>query len=152
MKTILTALDFSDITPSLLQISSALARTHGAALYLIHIEPPEPDFIGYDPGPQHVRNQVAEEAIRHFKEENQLRDQLRDEGIDAHSRVIQGPIVEKILEEAKRLSADLIVIGSHGHGALYHVLVGSVGEGILAHATCPVLVVPARMADNTQAE
>lgn len=144
MRTILAAIDFSDVTERLLELARDMALAHGAALHLIHVEAPEPDFVGYDPGPQHVRDNVAHEAARHFKEENALRNQLREQGIDAHSVVLQGPSVEKILEEAQRISADLIMVGSHGHGAVYHLLLGSVGEGVLKRATCPVLVVPAR--------
>ncbi len=146
MKTILAAIDFSDVTGRLVDMARELARAHGATLYLLHVEPPEPDFVGYEPGPQHVRDGVAHEAVRHFKEENSLRDQLRSEGLDVHSLVIQGPVVEKILEEAGKLSADLIIIGSHGHGAMYHLLMGSVGEGLLMRSTWPVLVIPARQA------
>jgi nucleotide-binding universal stress UspA family protein len=39
----------------------------------------------------------------------------------------------------------LIVIGSHGHGALYHLFAGDVASGILKDAKCPVLVVPSRV-------
>ena len=56
----------------------------------------------------------------------------------------QGPTIETIIEEAGRLKVDMIVVGSHGHGAMYQLLVGSVSEGVLHRATCPVLVVPAR--------
>ncbi len=143
MKTILAAIDFSDVTERVVQLARDMARTHGASLYLLHVEPPEPDFVGYGVGPQHVRDHVARDAVLHFKEENSLRNQLRDVGIDAHSLVLQGPVVDKILEEAERLSADMIVMGSHGHGAVYHLLVGSVGEGVLMKSVCPVLIVPA---------
>lgn len=91
MKTILAAIDFSDVTEHLVEVARDMARAHGAALHLLHVEESEPDFVGYEPGPQHVRDQVAHEAVRHFKEENSLRDQLRAEGIDAHSMVLQGP-------------------------------------------------------------
>ena len=57
---------------------------------------------------------------------------------------IQGPIVDKVLDEADKHGADLIVVGSHGHGALFEFLVGSVTSGILRASKCPVLVVPAR--------
>jgi nucleotide-binding universal stress UspA family protein len=144
MKTILVAIDFSDITKGLVEIARNMALAHGASLHLLHVEPPEPDFVGYEAGPQHVRDQVAQDAVHHFKEENALREQLRSEGIDAHSLVIQGPVVEKLLEQADKLSADLIIVGSHGHGAVYHLLVGSVSEGLLMRANCPVLVVPVR--------
>ena len=143
MKTILAAIDFSDVTEHLVEVARDMARAHGVPLYLLHVEESEPDFVGYEPGPQHVRDQVAHDAVRHFKEENSLRDQLRAEGIDAHSMVLQGPFVEKVLAEAARLSADLIVVGSHGHGAVYNLLLGSVTEGIIKGAKCPVLVVPA---------
>lgn len=142
MKTILAALDFSDVTDRVVEVASSLARVYGATLYLLHVEPPEPDFVGYEPGPQHVREMVAADAIRHFKEEHTVRDRLRGEGLEVHSLVIQGPAAEKILDEAERLNADLIAVGTHGHGAVYHILLGSVGEGVVKRAACPVLVVP----------
>lgn len=142
MRTIVAALDFSDVTDTLIKTARDMAKAHGASLYLLHVEPPNPDFVGYEPGPDHVRDNVAREAIRHFKEENTLRDELRAAGLDAHSLVIQGPTVEKILAESAQLSADMIIVGSHGHGAVYHVVMGSVGQGVVSRAQCPVLVVP----------
>jgi nucleotide-binding universal stress UspA family protein len=56
---------------------------------------------------------------------------------------IQGPTVEKILHEAGEQQAGWIVLGSHGHGALYELLVGSVANGVIKGARCPVVVVPA---------
>ena len=50
--------------------------------------------------------------------------------------------MEKALQEMVRLKADVVVMGSHGHSALRNVLVGSVTEGVLRKAGCPVLVVP----------
>jgi len=49
-----------------------------------------------------------------------------------------------VIAEAERLPADLIVLGSHGHGAVYNMLVGSVAEGIVRASAVPVLLVPAR--------
>ena len=62
MKTILAAIDFSDVTEGLVHKAGELSRACGATLYLLHIEPPEPDFVGYGAGPQHVRDQVARDA------------------------------------------------------------------------------------------
>jgi len=55
---------------------------------------------------------------------------------------IQGSIPDEILALAREHGATLIVMGSHGHGALYHLLVGSVTTAILKEAPCPVLIVP----------
>jgi nucleotide-binding universal stress UspA family protein len=55
-----------------------------------------------------------------------------------------GITVEEILECARTIKADVIVMGRHGHGAMYNLLVGSVTEGVLKRATVPVLLVPGR--------
>lgn len=56
--------------------------------------------------------------------------------------LIEGPTVSSILDTSESRHADLIIMGSHGHGAVYNLLVGSVTEGVLKSAKCPVLVVP----------
>jgi nucleotide-binding universal stress UspA family protein len=52
-------------------------------------------------------------------------------------------VAEEILNQADELNADLIVMGTHGHGAMYNLLVGSVTKGVLKRSTRPVLLVPA---------
>jgi nucleotide-binding universal stress UspA family protein len=54
-----------------------------------------------------------------------------------------GSVVEEILNQADLLNSDLIVMGTHGHGAMYNLLVGSVTKGVLKHSARPVLLVPA---------
>jgi hypothetical protein len=60
--------------------------------------------------------------------------------------VLSGTPVEVILREAERLRAELLVLGSHGHGLLHSLLVGSVCQGVLRRAPCSVVVVPGRRA------
>ncbi len=55
---------------------------------------------------------------------------------------LSGPAVPLIIDQARKVRADMIVIGSHGHTAFYDLLVGSTAHGVLKRATCPVLVVP----------
>jgi len=38
----------------------------------------------------------------------------------------------------------MILLGSHGHGALYHLLIGSVSEGVIRKASCPVIIIPSK--------
>ena len=71
-------------------------------------------------------------------------DTLRQAGLKATALLIQGPIVETTLTEAKRLGADLLIVGSHGFGALYDLVVGSSSRGILKNTEIPVLVVPVK--------
>lgn len=141
IKNILVPVDFSDVTESLMRHARELARALGASVCLLHVEAPEPYFVGYKPGPQSVRDSVAREIRQDNRRLFELRDGLLREGIESKALLLQGPTAEAILKEAKRLQADLIVIGSHGRGALYHLLLGSVSNSVLAASPCPVLIV-----------
>jgi len=143
MQKILVPIDFSEVTDAVLKTATRLAEAFQSEMLLLHIAPPEPDFIGYDPGPPSVRDQVAEQ----FREEHQrlqaLKSTLSLPAEKVSALLVQGPIREKIIKEQERFEADLIVMGSHGHGAIYHLVAGSVTQGVLHDAKCPVLVVPA---------
>jgi nucleotide-binding universal stress UspA family protein len=142
MKTILAAIDFSDATDRVVTAAAELTRALDGELHLLHVVPPDPDFVGYEPGPQHVRDQVAHSIAEDRHEIVELRDRLKKSGIQVQALVVQGPTIQKILEEAHRLPADLVVIGTHGHGALYDLVLGGVSDGVVRKSPCPVLVVP----------
>jgi len=144
MKTLLVPVDFSDASAAVLAAAGKLARAFSARVVLLHVAPPDPAFIGYEPGPQTVRDSVARELAAEHRSLQALEKELADTGVSVTALVIQGYPAEKIVAEAAKLSADLIVMGSHGRGMLKHLLVGSVTEGVLRHAACPVMVVPHR--------
>lgn len=142
MSGILVPVDFSTGTDSIIREAENLAKKVQQSLILLHVAAPNPDFVGYETGPETVRQQVAERFREEHRTLQDIKDKLSSRGIDAEALLVQGPTVEKILSEQKRLGADWIVIGSHGHSAVYDLLVGSVAEGILRHTTCPVIVIP----------
>lgn len=142
MKKILVPVDFSDLTDQVVDLAVQLARAFQAELALVHVAPPEPEFIGYEPGPPSVRKAVAGHVVEVHHRIHELDKRLEADGLKVTSLVVQGYTVDKILQEIGRLGADLVVMGSHGHGALHHLLVGSVAEGVLRKAPCPVLIVP----------
>ena len=143
MKQILAAIDFSDITGVVLEKAAELARAFSARLTLLHVAAPDPDFVGYEPGPQSVRNSRADELRTERRDLEKHATSLLDSGVETDWKLIMGPTVKTVLDVADDVGADLIVAGSHGHGALYNALVGSVTEGVMRRAKCPVLVVPA---------
>lgn len=146
MKKILVAVDFSDATGAVVEAAGSLAGAFGAELVMLHVAAPEPEFIGYDPGPQSVRDSVARELVAEHHGLQDWENKLKAKDLQVTALVVQGYPVEKILDEVERRGADLVVIGSHGHGALHNLLVGSVTEGVMRKASCPVLVVPFRSA------
>ncbi|RZV38234.1 MAG: universal stress protein [Chromatiales bacterium] len=141
---ILVSLDLSEATPRVLQVTERMSRQSAGEVRLLHVAEAEPDFMGYDAGPEVVRDQVAKEFRDEHRAIQKHADALREAGIEASARLIQGPIVETVLKEVKRFEADLLIVGSHGFGAIYDLLVGSVSRGLLKEADIPVLVVPIR--------
>lgn len=138
--TIATALDFSESTDLILAQAGKLARATKAHLWLLHVEAPEPDFVGYDVGPQNVRDSVAAEHHRHHAGLQALAEKRREDGIECTALLLQGPTVQALVDKSKELEADFLVVGSHGHG-LKQLLLGSVSDGLLRKAHCPVVVV-----------
>jgi nucleotide-binding universal stress UspA family protein len=140
---ILVAVDLSSASPKILHYVKTLVLNLSAKVWLLYVEKPDLGFVGFGPGrPQSVLDQVADKFEKKRKELQDEVDKLKSSGIDAKALLVQGAAVEVILDEASKLKADLIVVGSHGHGAVYHLMVGSVSEGVLHRSSCPVLVVP----------
>jgi nucleotide-binding universal stress UspA family protein len=142
MKIVLAPVDFSDVSGAVVQFAADVAKAFQTSLYLLHVAPPDPYFVGYEPGPQTVRDNVAQKIHQGQRRLQELEAEMKSKGYDVHALLVQGATTDKILQEAKRLEASMIVVGSHGHGALHTLLVGSVAEGLLRKSQCPVLIVP----------
>ena len=140
---ILVAVDLSGASTRILHYVRTLALDLSAKVWLLYVEKPDLGFVGFGPGrPQSVLDKVAHDFKEKREELQHEADKLKNFGIDAKALLVQGAAVEVILDEASKLKTDLIVVGSHGHGAVYHLMVGRVSEGVLHRSTCPVLVVP----------
>jgi len=140
---LLVALDFSAVADDQLEIVSRLARPN-REIFLLHVAEPDPSFIGMEAGPEVVRHDVAVEFRREHEQLHDLADRLREQGHEVTALMIQGPTVQTILEQAEKLEAEVIVVGSHGRGKLFDLVVGSVSAGVIRKSPVPVLVVPAR--------
>jgi nucleotide-binding universal stress UspA family protein len=140
MLKVAVALDFSFATPDILNQAKKLVQGNQAHLWLLHVEAPDPDFVGYDVGPQSVRDSVATEMHQHHIKLQDLAAQCRLEGLETTALLLQGPTVQALAEKSVELGIDFLVVGSHGHG-LKQLILGSVSDGLLKQAPCPVVVV-----------
>lgn len=140
MKNILVPVDLSNVTESVLDFASHLATAFGAQIWLLYVAQPHPDFVGISVKDADTWRSIdVNGAHQAFKD---IAVTLADAGKAVVPILLQGPVVETIHEIAKAISADMIVLGSHGHGALYDLLVGSTSEGVIRHSRIPVSVVP----------
>ena len=139
---LLVAIDLSEASDKIIKKATEIAKKFSTKMWLLHVTNPAPDFVGYEVGPQYIRD---EQASQYHIEHNKLQayaDKLRVAGIDTTALLVQGPTVELIIREASKLDVDMIILGSHGGGAMYRLLVGSTSEGVLHKSECPVLIVP----------
>jgi nucleotide-binding universal stress UspA family protein len=149
MKTLLVPLDFSDTTDRVLAHAADLARALEARLVLVHIVEPVATYVpvgasmdviaAAPPQTAEVQDLSVDEARL-----RSLSQPLSATGLSVECLAILGLAVDDILDQAAKCEASYIVLGSHGHGALYHLFSGSVVNGVLKRATCPVLVVPGK--------
>jgi nucleotide-binding universal stress UspA family protein len=146
MKNIVVAVDFSNATPGVLEMATGLAKSFGAGLQLFHVIEPEPSYTayGFTPDEFPALNAFQEEAKR--RAASKLAELLATVQVDvpnATSFVAEGSPLHALLDHVKQGGVDFVVVGSHGHGMIASLLLGSVAEGLVRKATVPTLVVPA---------
>lgn len=149
MSDVVAAIDFSKHSAAVLTAAGRLASLSGATVHLVHAAADEPAFVGYDPVDgvaQFTPDDRIRQLVGEHEELSELADRLDREGVAVRPRLLMGPTVEVILQLADEVDAEWIVVASHGRSGLAHLLLGSVSEGLIRHATRPVVVVPAKAA------
>ncbi len=112
-----------------------LARSLGAALTALYVI--EIDIrLGV-----HIGEEVAEVTQTGEQALAEVESLAAATDLSVTTLLREGKITDVILDEAKELNADLIVMGAHSMGALERMLLGSVSTVVAQHASCPVLLV-----------
>ena len=141
LKRILVATDFSDHARQALRYAAALADSFDSVVILCHVVAAE-----------HWLSQLPPNGESYFpanfpeSEERESRatcSHLLEEFDIKNCRVVvsHGSPFAEIVKTARAENVDLIVIGTHGRGAIAHMLLGSVAERVVRKASCPVLTV-----------
>ena len=133
---ILVPVDFSRDSEEAVGCAIGLAQQFQARLTLLHAI--------YVPEAAEVNLAAYLDKIQ--SESDQLmaacRKRVEDAGVAADSLVVRGVPSHRITETSQEQQVDLIVMGTHGRTGLRHMLIGSVAERVVRHASCPVMVVP----------
>jgi nucleotide-binding universal stress UspA family protein len=141
MKNILLCIDFHE-SNRLIDIAIEWMKPLKAKLWLIHAAAPDPDFVGYEPGPQYVRDNRARELKNEHQELTKLVRIVKEKGVDAEALLIQGPTIEIIIAESKKLHIDLIITGHHEHGFFFKIFNSDTASKLISKSSIPVLVIP----------
>lgn len=132
-RSILVPLDFDDSSKAALELAQQLAATADATLHLLHViaivlAPGEPAtiFVAREDDVKAALEKIAKEQLGLVKHQ-------------IHTRT--GDTARAVVEAARELHTDLIVMPTHGRRGLPHFFLGSVAERVVREAPCPVLTV-----------
>jgi nucleotide-binding universal stress UspA family protein len=143
LKNVLVATDFGDAAETALAYGRDFARTFGATLHVIHVVDNVLARVGagemYAPDLSNFQREV-EESARKQLDGLVTDDDRRTLRAQAITRTSNSPALA-ISAYAKEAGIDLVVMGTHGRGALAHLVMGSVAERVVRIAPCPVLTV-----------
>jgi nucleotide-binding universal stress UspA family protein len=143
-KHIMALLDFSHITDAVVQAAGELASLHHAKCWLVHIAAPDPDFVGYDVGPQYIRDSRASVLKEEHLQLQEYKSSLANLGVECEALLIMGPLYQTIDDEINKIGADTVILGSHGRSRLYEMVIGSVCEHLLRSSNVPLLIIPSK--------
>lgn len=140
---ILYPTDFSELALCALPYAKSFAKEYGADLHCLHIVDEAYQYwmamngegLPMGPSPQEVIR-IAEQQMADFAAKH-----LADCGVPVTTKVGFGRPFLEIIEYAREVGADLIVLATHGRGALKQALLGGTAEKVVRKAHCPVLTI-----------
>ncbi len=141
LEMLLVAVDFSEVTTQVYETAAVLAERLRAKVVVVNVTEPQVDYAGLSAPGAYA---IADDEIRKMIEG---RLNVAKEFFEARQLTVfvehqWGQVVSSILERVQKWDAGLVLVGSHGHGALYNLLVGSIAAGLIRHSNVPVVVVP----------
>lgn len=156
MKKVLIAVDYDPTARKVVELGFSLAKSMGAEVILLHVvtDPvyyssieysPIVGYTGYetlDPLPANTVGEI-QKAAQFFLEK--FKQQLNDDTIQIV--IGEGDFAQSIIDSAKSLHADIIVMGSHSHSWLSDILMGSVTTEVMHNAAIPLFVIPTKKGD-----
>jgi nucleotide-binding universal stress UspA family protein len=152
-KRILVATDFSEHSTAALDVASNLASETGARLFIMHVD--EVAEVGVPALPPYEGGYLFQAPYGYKRRE--VRERLEKvvptvANVTFEHCYVTGLPIAQIVQLIVEKQIDLIVIGSHGRTGVSRLLVGSVAEGVMRRAACPVLVVKQKTAQGSSTE
>ncbi len=145
VKMILCPIDFSEPSDEALKIGVELAKRFKAALDVIHVIPPVPEYTPFpdppvassDAEPMHQQEMAVDTEKALIK----LVEKRVPKQITTFATVLTGEAAEEIVNFAIRERIDLIIMATHGLTGWRHYVIGSVTEKVVRLSPCPVLAI-----------
>lgn len=139
IKNILVPIDFSDYSKNALHYAVQFAKNFNAKLYLIYVVEPMIYPADFSMGQVAIPSMDADLQNRAEEELKNLAGNYVESSLQLETIIKTGKPFVEINETAKEIDADLIIMATHGHTGVEHLLFGSTAEKVVRKAPCPVL-------------
>lgn len=130
LKTILVPTDFSELSSKAMKYAEQMARSTGAKVVVLHVDPPLLAF-----------SQTPNDPSVHVERLRKQLNEIRPANIAVEHRLVEGFAADAIIRAAHDLPADMIVMATHGRTGVTEAFLGSVAHSVLRGAHCPVLTI-----------
>ena len=142
IRSILVPVDFSDCSLAGLKYAVRFAKELGARIIVLHVTDLGPVMMTTGRGDYDSPTYIEAARRRCSDQIKGFLKRVNFDGVPVDASAVAGYCPGAIYEAAAKEGADLIVISTHGRTGLRRAFMGSVAEGTVRHAACPVLVVP----------
>ena len=146
IKTIVSPIDFSDNSRLVAESAAYFAGTFKAAMHLVFVVQNFEDYSGFFipqmsmPNLEQELLAGAEERMTRFIEEHA--EEFKKGGVtEVVPKVFLGDVAERIVEYARQVPSDLIIMGTHGYKGLEKIMFGSIADKVVRSAHCPVMTI-----------
>ena len=140
---IIVPTDFSEYSDLALQRALDLAEACNSKIYLVHVVADSPDIFKLDRFNTEGQKKIMKDLEKNCKEsfEEQMDKYPQAKKVDVETAVLRGIPSREIIDMQKKISADMLVIGTHGQTAFEDFLFGNTASKIIRYSKCSVLVV-----------
>ncbi len=146
IRKVVTPVDFSDNSKFIAESAAYIAGRFGAEMDLIFVVQNFEDYSGFFV-PQMTMPNLESELLESAEKKmadfcSEFEQICTKSGVTALAhKVFMGEVSEKIVDYAKEIEADMIVMGTHGYKGLEKIMFGSVAAKVVRNAPCPVMTI-----------
>jgi universal stress protein A len=130
--------DFSDLSVAALPLAMDLAAKYGAKLHCLYVVEEPQIYSSLEMGSVAIPTSGELKESAQARMEKFSQELLADSPHGYSSRVVIGRAATEVVNYAKEVGADMIIMATHGYSGVKHVMLGSTTEDVLRHASCPV--------------
>jgi nucleotide-binding universal stress UspA family protein len=138
---VLIGVDESPFSAAAVELVKQMPWPVGTRIRVVSVSPPLFPAATETDVPEVIARLIEQQERYHADLAERAAGTLREAGVSSEAAMVPGDPRTALVEEARRVKADLLVVGSHGRSGISRIVLGSVAAHVADHAPCSVLIV-----------